>query len=949
MKKLISIFLLACLFVLPTFAEEGEEAVILPNGQPASNYFGDGINDDVWVIHEPDAFIERNDGVIVLQDNSYRYLHQPFDYNSGVLRSNYYRFETEVYERNKNNNQLMTGGFMLLDDPNSIHGSRNATSYLGSNYIHNYTDDSYHLDWYSQSSTRHTLKFVNELWRIGDSDSFTIRQRTYRDGSLIHDYNGSSEVEHMYPVVMASTGIKAKFKSFSAYYVPPSLDTVEWTEMYQSANKLNLNWSLDTNQYSQVKIVYGSNESLDFDSDTVIYSGTSNPGRIELPLPSTQAFYIGIKGYGSEETAENIVLFEPVLDVENFEYQYTNTDKSYTFTWTLDDSVLGYYFYNGGDYVTLPKTQNSITLYDIEVPGELYILPYKASPIGGTYSYGNWINPTLSDIGRVENLIYNQVNYDVDLSWDALPGADSYIVYRDFGDSNFITLMSQLENTSYQTSTNNQNVMTRYLVKGVKGDLISQGSNIVEVANKVKGLNGQLVDQVELEWQAIGDATSYTIYVSESQDMSASDTFTSSTSSYAYEAGSGDVIDKYFQVEAIKGSYTSQKSDVLKVDMSANRKVENLAATSNQTLNVVDLTWDELSEAIEYKVYQGSTLLATVTDEFYRYVVLEDDPDYMEFTITGVGPLFEFVPSDPAGTLTFSNGFVKNLKAVKDPNLDIIHLTWDAYYRAENYTIVVGNDDVLTDSETTSSSTNSYDYIIDGDDGLIKYFKVRANMATVHSGYSSVVSSEANEAIDIEVSQGNGISGQYYDESIETSLVMKVNEERIYNPIIEIDLNNVLYPSDSQAAASFIYPEIGTVSVSGYSGELDYLVQIKSLSASGYKVQIYFTTPNMENILIQGRSIVVPLKTGVNFSQISGSRSILYKSDTTMMTWMDLPFSIVEQIAALNNRVSFANGGLEGNLVVQATLKYDLNPGDKTSTSIIPIEYINRLKIPIQN
>lgn len=948
MKKIIMILLLVCFFAFPVYGEDGEEAIILPNGESASDDFADGVNGGIWVYHNTGSLLQKIDGVVAYSSDENVYIHQPFDYNSGILRSNYYRFEVEIAESERNYYNYRTGGFMLVEDPSYVYAGTTVASRLSPGWFQHYTGYSHNWMRY-EHGYYNVIKYVNELYRIGDENMFNVVQTTYKNGEEIARYERYAELETMYPVVFATQGVKGKFRNFSAYYIPQALDTVEWTQMYQEGDKLNLSWALDTEKYDHVKIIYGSDENLDFDTDQVIYSGLSSSSTKELPLPSTENFYIGIKGYGQKETEENIVLFEPVSDVENFEYQYTNTENSYTFTWTKNDDVMGYYFYDGATLRTLSKEKTSITLYDVSNPEGSYIASYKASPVGGTYSEGHRVNPILSDIGTVENLTYNQVNYDVDLSWDALPGAESYIVYRDFGDNSFVTLTSQLEINSYETSTNNQNVMTRYMVKGVKGDLISQGSNIIEVANKVKGLSGELVDRVELEWQAIGDATSYTIYVSESQDMSDVDTFTSNTNSYAYEAAAGDVVDKYFQVEAVKDVYSSQKSDVTQVDMSANRKVENLIATSNQSLNVVDLTWDELSEAVEYKVYQGSTLLATVTDESYRYVVLEDDPDYMDFTISGVGPLFEFVPSDPAGAYTFSNGFVKNLKAVKDPNLDIIHLTWDAYYRADDYTIVVGNDDVLTDSESFSSSTNAYDYIIDGDDGLIKYFKVRANMATVHSGYSSVVSSEANDAIDIEVSEGNGISGQYYDEPIETSLVMKVNEERIYNPVIEIDLNNVLYPSDSQAVASFIYPEIGTVSITGYSGELDYLVQIKSLSASGYKVQVYFTTPNMESILTQGRSIVVPLKTGINFSQVSGSRSILYKSDTTMMTWMDLPFSIEEQIAALNSRVSFENGGLEGNLVVQATLKYDLNPGDKTSTSIIPIEYINRLKIPIQN
>ncbi|MBN2796834.1 MAG: hypothetical protein JXR88_15595 [Clostridia bacterium] len=949
MKKFLIILVFSFFFIMPIFAEDGEEAVILPNGESAYDYFGDGINDNIWIYHQSEAFSEKSDGVVVLPINEDAYLHQPYDYNAGSLKSSYYRFEVETYERIKNDNYLTTGGLMLVDDPYNLNSSRYSVSYIANLWLVNYTDSYRDDERFYHEETRHTLKFVTELWRRGDTNTFDITHTIYRDNNFYKRLTGVGTVNHIYPVVYASSNNKAKFKSFSAYSVPLSLDQVEWTQMDQVLNKLKLNWTIDTAKYDEVKIVYGSSENLNFDSDQVLFQGPSDERPDSLVIPSYEPFYIGIKGFGSQDTQANVVLFEPIQAVENFKYQYTSIENSYTFSWNINTNAEGYQMYDNGTFRWLSKNTNTITLSNVTNLNNVYLLAYKTSSLGSGTSYSVWVQPQLASIGAIQNLNYTQTDYSVNLTWDVLPGADYYTVYRDFGDNQFVTLATQLENPSYDTSTNNQNVVTRYQVKGYKDSIMSEASNIVEVTNKVKGLEGELVDDVQLSWQAIGDASSYAIKVSNASNMSNSITYTSSTNSYTYVPTIGDVQDKYIQVEAIKDSYHSLPSDTLVVDMSKNKKVENLQGLLNSTLNVVDLTWDELAEAVEYKVYKNDVYVETVTEEFYRYIILESDPDYLSFKIVGVGALSDFVPSDAFGLDTFTGDYVHNLNAVKDPLQDVVHLTWDSYFRAENYTVVIGDDELLIPSETATSMPNRYDYIIDEDDGLIKYFKVRANRGTSHSGYSAVVSTTANDAIDIEVSEGTGITGQYYDEPIETDITFEVHESALYNPVVEIQLNNVLYPSDATVAASFVYPEIGKISVTGYSGDLDYLIQVQSQGTTGFKVEIFFTTPHMESILTQGRSLVIPLKTGLNFSKVTGIKSILYQENGSLMTWMDLPFNIVEQLAILNSHVNFGTSGIEGLLNIQPTLKYDLNPGDKISTGIIPIEFINRRIIPVQD
>lgn len=954
MKKIFMILLITILLVSVAFAVTGEQVAMLPNGKAASDSFDGSLDSDRWSLEDPYGKISYEYPDIVFDEsNTHRYIVQPYDYNDGALKSSYYRFEAVF--RSHLSDGYDNAALTLLDDKNNIFSGYydNAVSFYNKN---TYLDiSSNYISKRKNTRSKFDYKFVIEMTRQGTSNTFDVTQKIYIDGSLFETYSGVRTQEHIYPALWSYSGYRTRIKDFKAYVVPMSSDSINIDNVKQDGTSVELTYSMPVD-YPNVKVVYGTNSNLSFDNDTVLYNGSSTLP-VTFNLPTENDFYIGIMGYGtSTETMPDIVKFEPISPVSKLSYSHNTDDKSYTFTWPEITDATEYVIVKGTTTVLRTNSNRSVSFDDVNSPESVYIIAKKDAYASGD-SISESVNAELGDLGAVQNLTYTMNGNMINLNWDDMNGAENYFVVRDYGNNNFVSL-GQNTLSEFETSLNSHNVVSNYKVKAFVNDVYSDYSNIVTIKNQVKGLTSTITDKVELSWTGIGDADSYKIYVSDHSNMSSPTTYTSTVSNYDLTFDVSDTGIKYIQVEAIKGSYTSLLSDVYEVDLSFNQTVSNYTINYTANSDVVNLDWDDLSAADEYKVLiskDGLTYneLTRVTASAYNYMILTSDPNELYFKIQPVASFGDLRISEVKQTETFTKDKVIGLVATKVS--DKIALDWSDLPRADKYYVEASNFDDMSSSTTYSTNDADYLYTILAADSTTKYFRVRAykNNELLYSTFSSITSSDANDAVDINIDED--LSVKHYGEAIDLDVKFKINEAALYEPEVTIDLNHIMYPGSSTAMISYVYPEIGDILL--YSGStpltgisLEYFTTIKSTN-DGFKISIKFTNADIETLLTQGRTISIPIKTDVAFANVSGTQSILYKGPSDYITWMELPFVVETQFSNLLSRIGAVEADVLDEMQFSPKLIYKTSPiAGETAVSAPQIyRFVNRQKLPSQN
>ncbi len=300
----------------------------------------------------------------------------------------------------------------------------------------------------------------------------------------------------------------------------------------------------------------------------------------------------------------------------------------------------------------------------------------------------------------------------VSLSWDAVPGAAEYRVYRaDTASGEFTRIADSttISETTYTDTGLTEGTAYRYTVRAV--DSIGEGpdssaasvtalvspaapANLSATAAVVTGDS-----QVSLSWDAVMGATEYRVYRSLEgtfilYNRIADDT-TITTTSYTNTGLTGGTSYRYL-VRAVDGNGESANSNIVRITaLSAPSVPANLRAVAGD--NRITLSWDSVSGATEYRIYRSATTGGTLTriasgttitattyintgltnGTTYRYTIraannIGESTDSSEVTATPVAPTV--VPTAP-GNLRADNGSLA------------VRLTWDSVSGVNEYRI----------------------------------------------------------------------------------------------------------------------------------------------------------------------------------------------------------------------------------------------------------------------
>jgi hypothetical protein len=370
-----------------------------------------------------------DDSRLKAENNDYnKFLAQQYDYNQGTLKSDYYRFVVEFYEKK---NVADTAGFTILTNKTSQFRNNELSVEVKSGAFKSYLDGS--KDEFSKSRTHSwdTYKYEVTLERIGSSNNFDATIQVYKNNSLFYTRSDDVTLNKIYPTIWARSKKVGYIKSFEAYRLPQIDDSATIIGLSQNDTTMDISWSVDTENFPNVKIAYSPDSTVSFSgNDRIIFDGSSaSSANIALTEAMKSGGYIGLKGYGSTTTETNVVAFTYQSPPEDFGFNYTDTDNTYKFTWS-DENVLSYEIMSNGVIETRYPGNETITLTGISDPTTVKIRTKSSATVGAGENVSAWKFAIRNTLDPVENLAYTKTDQHVTITWDAYPAMNKYILLK---------------------------------------------------------------------------------------------------------------------------------------------------------------------------------------------------------------------------------------------------------------------------------------------------------------------------------------------------------------------------------------------------------------------------------------------------------------------------------------------------------------------------------------
>ena len=354
------------------------------------------------------------------------------------------------------------------------------------------------------------------------------------------------------------------------------------------------------------------------------------------------------------------------------------------------------------------------------------------------------------------------------LTWNAVPGATSYKVYRATSKSGTYSLLGTVTTTSYTNTGAKEGTTYYYKVKAANGAGESAYSNVVSgkvvvtpkpAAPVVKIGNSSTSGKPMLTWNAVEGATSYRIYRSTAKGSGYSLLGTTTATSYT-NTGAKAGTTYYYRVKACNDAGLSPYSNIVSgkvksVTPKPSAPVVRIghSATSGKPM----LTWNAVSGATSYKVYRATSqngtysLLGTVTATSYTNTGAKAGTTYW----------YKVKAVNSAGESAYSNivsgrATVTTLTMGHSASSGKPQLTWKAVSGAASYKVYRAT--AKNGAYSVINTTKALTYTNVGAAlGTTYYYKVEAlNAAGKSMGFSAIVEGKVAPVLAVGYSSVSG-------------------------------------------------------------------------------------------------------------------------------------------------------------------------------------------------
>ncbi|MCD6160797.1 MAG: hypothetical protein J7K40_00090 [candidate division Zixibacteria bacterium] len=430
--------------------------------------------------------------------------------------------------------------------------------------------------------------------------------------------------------------------------------------------------------------------------------------------------------------------------------------------------------------------------YSFELYAGVYRADYTYSGFGQqslrTARYPIIIAPNASAIVNVElkdpiphSFIAINGDAAVELSWESAYGAVRYYLYRSVLPDNGFAIIAQIDTsggTVFHTDQPQTLGTYYYKVTSVNNEGIESGYEEikqVEFTAAIRPPTGlravDMVDYVQLKWDAKPRADQYRIYRSKSNEQNWN--FIDSTTANSYDDIPADTAIYYYRITAVINRYGSESEPGASVSVHFDRVFD-----PPQGLTIIDkgselyLNWLEYENASYYSVYRsvypdtGFQRLNTIPDPFYSDTPIDTNTYYFYVTVTGYNGL-ESAPSEIVNAhfdkvLDYPSGFTAVNKGL------YVELNWDEVLWANAYRIYRSVDGEVYHEIVRLISTSYNDSPIDS--GLYYYRIATETSAGVVGELSLPVSVDFTNNLMAPtnvVAQNNGTSIRIYWDYVE--------------------------------------------------------------------------------------------------------------------------------------------------------------------------------------
>ena len=339
----------------------------------------------------------------------------------------------------------------------------------------------------------------------------------------------------------------------------------------------------------------------------------------------------------------------------------------------------------------------------------------------------------------------------IQVTWDAVEGAEAYSIYRATAKDGKYTKMYTTSNTTYTNTLTTAGEYYYYYVVAVAADgTKSAHSNIAGrtcdlPCPVVTASNNAKSGKICLTWDAVEGAEAYSIYRATAKDGQYTKMYTTSNTTYTNTTAEAGVT-YYYKVVAVaaKTAANSAASSIVSRTCDLARPV--VTVSNNAKSGKVCLTWDAVDGAEAYSVYRATskgglyTKMYTTSSTTYTNTTAEAGVTYY-YKVVAVAA--KSVANSASSSIVSRTCDLARpvVTASNNPKSGKVCLTWNAVEGAEAYSVYRAStkdgqySKMYTTSNTTYTNTTA-------EVGVTYYYKVVAVAAktAANSAPSSTVS-----------------------------------------------------------------------------------------------------------------------------------------------------------------------------------------------------------------
>lgn len=481
-----------------------------------------------------------------------------------------------------------------------------------------------------------TGNVIRLSWKkVYGADEYEVYRSTSANGTFVKVFTGTGTTFNTENVVPGTTyyfKVKAINKSNSAGNSPFSA-TASVTTSNLEKPKLTI-----TNTDTGFKVTWDKIKGAD---KYKVYRATSENGPYTFALEVTgtsyntnnvengKTYYIKVEAVCTANTKANAMSDAAKTTWGTAPEQPDPIDKpvpkagnSITgkpqLTWEKVDGATKYEIYRSGykDGTYTKMFTTTATSYTNTSANAGYIYYYKVKAVGnGTSATSDPIGVRCLSV-KPEVTAGNSSTGKPQLTWEKVPGATKYEIYRSGYSNGTYTKMFTTTNTSYTNTSAKEGYTYFYKVKAIMGNesvtsdvikakCLSIKPEITKVSNNSNGYP-------TLEWDKVPGATKYEIYRSGYSNGTYTKMFTTTGTTYTNTSAKQGYT-YYYKVKAITSS-GNLESDVVSAKCIVAKPV--ISKVGNSSNGKPQLTWATVPGATKYEIYRSGYKNGTYTKMF---------------------------------------------------------------------------------------------------------------------------------------------------------------------------------------------------------------------------------------------------------------------------------------------------------------------------------------------